>query len=185
MLGIDLSALSSAELKRLLESSRAKGEPEMTAELLREIAHRGVRSPQVRAMTWTPVAAEPSAPIEAVTEPGPGRAAVLALLAAAAIIASAGAGWWLTRPAAQAPAVAVGPTLPIELPAPASPAPLTGQAPVATPTPPPAARPAAPRHVRKATHRHRPATRAHKARRHPAPPPRRHGLLHRLRKLLD
>lgn len=178
MLGIDLSALSSAELSRLLEVSRAKGQAEMTAELLRELARRGARAQAATAMAWTPAAFESPAPAQGELDAAashPGRMAAITVIALAAVTASVGAGWWLTHSPALPPALAapVIPSAPEPSPAPA---PVEAQAAPASVV----ARPAPAKKVRSAAHAHRKA-RPHRSHRHPPPPPhRRHGLLHRL-----
>jgi hypothetical protein len=173
MLGIDLAALSSAELKRLLDASRAKGEPQMTAELLREMAHRGVRGVEVRPMAWPP-----QAPAAVDAEPGPAPAALVAALAATLVAGSAAAGWWLTRPAPAAPPARTSEAiLPVEAPPVpgAAAAALAAPAAVEPASSPPAARAAAPHHRHAKTGAHR----AHHGHGHARPEPR-HGLLHRL-----
>lgn len=193
MLGIDLSALSGAELSRLLDASRAKGQAEMTNALLREFARRGgaaqaATTQAATAMSWSPSAFEApqTAPDAAAADPAPhpARWALIAATAVLAITASVGAGWWLTRSPAPSPAAST-PLPPPPLDTPAPPTPIQPSAVQAAPSPAAGLR-TSPKPTRHAAHarRHAKAHRPH--RHHPAPPPRRrHGLLHRLTDWLD
>jgi hypothetical protein len=124
-LGIDVSALSLPELRRLLEATRARGESALTRRLLDELATRRMAPGAYHGLTIRPDAAaeylEETGP--AVREPrAQGRALPLIVGMAATVLLSAGFGWWLAQPAphAASPPAAAAPAPVLPTPAQAS-----------------------------------------------------------------
>lgn len=119
MLGIELSALSATELRRLLEAARARGQHSLVRQLEAELAARPGRAPgQTLPMAATPrpVAAPPRPTVYSARRRS--RAPAIAVAGLAAFIGAAVA-WGLSTQPARAPTLQPqGASLTVEAPQP-------------------------------------------------------------------
>lgn len=105
MLGIELSALSATELRRLLEAARARGQNTLIRQLEAELATRPGRAPGQTlpmAVTPRPIAATPGPRPPARSARRGGRGPTIAVAGLAAFIGAAVA-WGLSPQPARAP----------------------------------------------------------------------------------